>query len=228
MSSKENQSKQRVSTLRAHPWHGVAPFKGGTKLGLGSKAEGFSNSVNCYIEITPADGIKYEVDKESGILMVDRPQAFSSLVPTLYGFIPSTYCGDGVAKLAVAAGCSDVKVGDGDPIDICVLAERQFSHGDILLSARPVGGIRMIDDGEVDDKIIAVLEGDIVYGSYTSVSEIPTAAIHRLVHYFLTYKLHPESQNNQVRVGEIYDAETAYHVINQSIVDYSDNFTSSY
>ena len=82
----------------------------------------FPEIVRAYIEIVPTDGVKYEIDKHSGYLMVDRPQRSSSFCPTLYGFVPRTYCGDRVAAYTLV-GSPPVSHGDGDPLDICVLTE---------------------------------------------------------------------------------------------------------
>src|SRR5438477_12451849 len=127
--------------LQAHPWHGV-PARAAV-----------DGVFNAYIEIVPTEGVKFELDKASGHLRLDRPQRFSSLSPTLYGFIPQTYCAENLA-----ARCPGATRGDGDPLDICVLTERTISHGGFLLHARPIGGLRMIDGDEADDKIVAVLE----------------------------------------------------------------------
>ena len=107
----------RPLEYRPHPWHGVDPGKR------------FPEIVRAYIEIVPTDGVKYEIDKHSGYLMVDRPQRFSSFCPTLYGFVPRTYCGDRVAAYALA-GSPPVSQGDGDPLDICVLTDRPISRGE--------------------------------------------------------------------------------------------------
>jgi inorganic pyrophosphatase len=122
----------------------------------------FPEIVRAYIEIVPTDGVKYEIDKHSGYLMVDRPQRFSSFCPTLYGFVPRTYCGDRVAVYALT-GSPHVSHGDGDPLDICVLTDWPISRGEILRT-RPIGGLRMVERGEADDKILAVLRGDPTYG----------------------------------------------------------------
>ena len=130
------------SQWRPHPWHGL------------SAGDDAPRVVNAYIEITPFDLIKYEVDKASGYLRVDRPQRTSSQPPALYGFIPRTYCGPRVAALTPVT-----KRGDGDPLDICVLSERPIAKSEILLSARVIGGLQLVDRDEADDKIIAVLQG---------------------------------------------------------------------
>ena len=119
--------------FQAHPWHGVTPGPRTPEL------------VNAYIEIVPTDAVKYELDKWSGHLRVDRPQRFSSMSPTLYGFIPQTFCGREVAELCeIRTGRVGIE-GDKDPMDICVLSEKAFAHGSFFLHARPIGGLRMID-----------------------------------------------------------------------------------
>src|SRR5258708_1560539 len=128
--------------FRPHPWHGL-------ETGINAP-----RVVNAYIEITPFDSIKYEIDKATGYLRVDRPQRGSATPPTLYGFIPRTYCAARVAGISAAG----VTRADGDPLDICVISERAITRSEILLNARVVGGIEMVDDGEADDKIVAVLE----------------------------------------------------------------------
>src|SRR5256714_12784148 len=115
------------SRSRPHPWHGLTP---------GAEAP---RVVNAYIEITPFDLVKYEVDKATGYLRVDRPQRTSSQPPALYGFIPRTYCASHVAALAPGA-----ERGDGDPLDICVISERPITKSEILLRARIAGGLQMI------------------------------------------------------------------------------------
>src|SRR3954466_2537169 len=112
----DNDQKQSARQFQAHPWHGLTPGKQAPE------------TVNAYIEIVPTDAVKYELDKASGHLRIDRPQRFSSMCPTLYGFIPQTFCGEEVAKL-----CSDQTgrtgiEGDRDPMDICVLTEKTFAH----------------------------------------------------------------------------------------------------
>lgn len=83
-------------------------------------------------------------------------------------------------------------VGDGDPLDICVLSEKSIPHSDILLTASPIGGLSLADGGDADDKIIAVMRDDAVYGNFTDISQCPAALLDRLKHYFLTYKkAHP-------------------------------------
>jgi inorganic pyrophosphatase len=145
--------------------------------------------VTCYIEIVPTDTVKFEIDKQSGILRVDRPQKYSNHCPSLYGFIPQTYCGDRVGALCAQSIRSRKKIrGDGDPMDVCVLTERTILHGDLLVRAKPIGGFKLLDRNEADDKIIAVLEGDGMFAGVEDIKDVPSALIDRLRHYFLTYK----------------------------------------
>ena len=122
-----------MQTFKAHPWHGISP------------GDDVPNLVMAFIEIVPSDTVKYEIDKVSGYLKVDRPQKFSNIIPALYGFIPQTYCGSSVAAYSSEKSGLQTLLGDGDPLDICVLRERNITHGDIILPAIPIGGFRMID-----------------------------------------------------------------------------------
>jgi len=200
--------------FQAHPWHGVSP---------GDKAP---ELVSAYIEIVPTDVVKYELDKASGHLKVDRPQRFSSMCPTLYGFIPQTLCGPLVAELtAERIGQRDIE-GDGDPMDICVLSEKSFAHGSFFLNAKPIGGLRMIDGQQADDKIVAVLEADLAYGSVNSIDDLPSALVDRLKHYFLSYKQFPGEAPRKVSIDDVYDREEALEVIRKSLEDYQNLFAA--
>lgn len=191
---------------RPHPWHG---------LDVGPEAP---EIVNAYIEITPFDLMKYEVDKVTGYLCVDRLQRGSSYPPTLYGFIPRTFCGSRVASL-----CGAADKGDGDPMDVCVVSERPINRSEVVLRVRVVGGIRMLDNDEADDKIIAVLQNDWVWGKARKIDDLPPALIERLQHYFSTYKLVP-GQKNQMSIERIYDHEHALEVVRASMEDYEEEF----
>ena len=162
------------SRFKSHPWHGI------------NAATNKSNIFRAYIETVTGDNMKYEICKQSGYLMVDRPNKFSNLFPALYGFIPQTYCKENVAKLCMEATKLENVVGDGDPLDICVLSDRPIIHGDILVDAQIIGGFRMIDGGEADEKIIAVLKNDHSYSHYEDVSQLPEMLVKKLKHYFLT------------------------------------------
>lgn len=193
---------------RSHPWHGLS-------LGENAPAE-----VNCYIEIVPTDTIKYELDKETGLLKVDRPQKYSSVCPSLYGLLPKTYCGDKVAQHCMQkTGIKNI-VGDGDPMDICVFTEKVIPRGDIILRAIPIGGFRLLDGHEADDKIIAVLAEDLAFGKIQDIKQCPEKLIERLRHYFLTYKDSPERVNSRIQITHIYDAEEAHQIILLACEDY--------
>jgi inorganic pyrophosphatase len=197
---------EKTQPFRPHPWHGIDP---------GAK---FPEIVTAYIEIVPTDGVKYEIDKVTGYLKVDRPQRFSNFCPTLYGFVPRTYCGEGVA--ATALGGPTVTRGDGDPLDICVLTDRAISRGEILVQTRPIGGLRMVENQEADDKIIAVLLGDPTYGELTDIADLPRAVVDRLRHYFLTYKAIPGDAPGRITVDPVYDARAARLVLEAARDDY--------
>ncbi len=113
--------------------------------------------------------------------------------------------------------------GDGDPIDICILTEKDIVHGDILVRARPIGGFRMLDGNESDDKIIAVLNNDAVYGNYKDITDCPELIIDRMKHYFLTYKDLPGQESN-VEITHTFGVEDAHEVIRRSMEDYSNRF----
>jgi inorganic pyrophosphatase len=196
---------------KSHPWHGVD---------LGKEAP---EIVTSFIEVVPTDTVKYEVDKLTGYLKLDRPQKYSNVVPALYGFLPQTYSGDRVADFCMEkTGRKDI-VGDGDPVDICILTEKDVQHGDLLVRARPIGGFRMLDRGEADDKLIAVLYKDAVYGSYKDISDCPKLILDRLRHYFLTYKDIP-GENRNCEITHIFGIEEAQEVIKRAMADYKDKY----
>jgi len=174
--------------------------------------------VHAFIEITPFDMVKYEIDKESGFLRVDRPQRTSSLPPALYGFIPRTLCGDRVQALMPGADRGDL-----DPLDICVISERPINRAETLLNARVVGGLPMIDHGEADDKIIAILDCDHQWGHLKDLTDLPSVLVERLHHYFMTYKWSPDEEN-QVSIAEPYGREHAEKVVLASMEDYQEAF----
>jgi inorganic pyrophosphatase len=190
--------------------------------------------VTVYVEIVPSDAVKYEVDKVTGHLKVDRPQKFSNVCPSLYGFVPQTYSGERVAELARRRTGRRALGGDGDPIDVCVLSERAFSHGDFLLRGQPIGGLRVIDDDQADDKIVAVLQGDITFGKVEDIGELPRPVVERLEHYFLTYKLtldpgapaatSVKASQTEVEIAGVYGRDEAREVITRSLEDYRAHF----
>ncbi len=196
---------------KSHPWHGID---------IGKDAP---DVIMTFIEMVTTDTVKYEVDKVTGYLRLDRPQKYSNTVPALYGFIPQTFSGESVAEYCrEKTGKKNVK-GDGDPIDICVLTEKQIVHGDILVRSRPIGGFRMLDGNESDDKIIAVLNNDAVYGDYKDITDCPELVIDRLKHYFLTYKDLPGKERD-VEITHTFGIEEAHEIIRRSITDYNHKF----
>lgn len=199
---------------KSHPWHGI---------NIGERAP---DRIMSFIEMVSTDTVKYEVDKDSGYLKIDRPQKYSNTIPALYGFIPQTYSGPRVAEVSNQALNRNDIVGDGDPVDICVLTEKNIPHGDILVKAKPIGGLRMIDSNEADDKILAVMSHDAVYGQINDVSELPALVVERLKHYFLTYKDIPGCEKRNVEVTHVFGAEEAKAIINASMEDYNDRFNN--
>lgn len=202
--------------LQAHPWHGIS---------AGSDAP---ETVNVFIELVPTDTVKYEIDKESGHLKLDRPQKFSNFCPAPYGFVPSTYCGERVAAWAMEKTGRQGVIGDGDPLDICVLTEHTINHGGILVRARPIGGLRLFDRAEADDKLIAVLVDDPAYGTLNDLWQVPTPLVDRLRHYFLTYKDLPEPVGQPMRrrceISHIYDSAEAREILRRAMADYQAGF----
>src|SRR5690606_19859012 len=124
MSNQAMSKSSQYNLWRPHPWHGLEVGPNPPVL------------VSAYIELCPFDLMKYEIDKVTGYLRVDRPQRTSPQPPTLYGFIPRTYCGDRVGKLMPGAS-----YGDGDPLDICVVSERPIARSEVILDAKVVGGL---------------------------------------------------------------------------------------
>src|SRR5581483_2763823 len=162
-------SAYRPTLFAAHPWHGV------------SAGDNAPQELMCYVEMVPTDVVKYELDKDTGLLKADRPLKLSSVPPSLYGFIPRSLCDVKVGqRCSERTGRVNVK-GDQDPMDICIFTERPFNHGDVLVPAVPVGGLRMVDRDEADDKIIAVLKGDPVWSGVDDVTSAGGS--------FVTYKL---------------------------------------
>lgn len=195
---------------KAHPWHGVE---------IGEEAP---DMLTCFVEMVPTDTVKYEVDKATGYLTIDRPQKYSSILPALYGFLPQTYCGRRVGEASAIASNNPNIVGDGDPLDVCILTEKDIAHGDILVRAYPIGGFKMIDGNQADDKIIAILQDDAVYSHYTDISQIPDSVVNRLKHYFLTYKEMPGDKISRCQITHTYNREEALALIEMSMADYRD------
>ena len=193
---------------RPHPWHGLDVGPDPPRI------------VHAYIEITPFDLVKYEIDKVTGYIQVDRLQRTSSLPPTLYGFIPRTYCGERVKALSPSA-----LRGDADPLDICVISERPLTRTEVVLNARVVGGLQAIDGGEADDKIFAILENDEFWQHVNDVSELPRIMVERLRHYFATYKMEPGGKS-QMEIKHVFGRDEALQVVSAAMADYEEAFGS--
>ncbi|QDT69312.1 Inorganic pyrophosphatase [Planctomycetes bacterium MalM25] len=192
---------------RPHPWHG---------LDLGPKPP---EIVHAYIELTPFDRVKYELDKKTGYLRVDRPNRTSAFAPSLYGFIPRTFCGKRVQSLM-----PDSQAGDGDPLDICVISERPITNPETIVNARVVGGLPMLDNGEADDKIIAVLENDAMWSGVNDISELPKVMVDRLRHYFSIYKSLTPEEAAEVKIDAPYGRDHAITVVEAAMADYTEEF----
>lgn len=172
-----------------NPWH---------KVNIGDDSP---NIVNGIIEIPKNTRAKYELDKESGLLLMDRVLYSAMYYPANYGFIPKTYCDD------------------HDPLDILVLSQINIVPM-CIVSAKVIGVMRMIDNGELDDKIIAVAENDMSVSHINDISELPEHFIKELKNFFEDYK---KLENKTVVIEEFQDAATAKEIIKQSMVDYKNH-----
>lgn len=176
--------------MNFNPWHGVS---------FGSKAP---EVVNGIIEIPKGSRAKYELDKESGLLKLDRVLYSSVYYPANYGFIPKTYCDD------------------NDPLDILIVSQIQVVPL-CIVAAKVIGVMRMIDGGEADDKIIAVAADDIGVNHIDNIDKLPPHFTNEIRHFFEEYK---KLESKTVRVEEFQDAETAKGIIQQAISDYKHKF----
>lgn len=169
-----------------NPWH---------KVSAGKNAP---DTVNGIIEIPKNTRAKYELDKESGLLMMDRVLYSSMYYPANYGFIPKTYCDD------------------KDPLDILVLSQITVVPM-CIVSAKVIGAMRMIDNGEMDDKIIAVAENDMSVSHIEDITELPPHFFKELKNFFEDYK---KLENKTVKIEEFQNAEVAKNIVKQSMADY--------
>lgn len=203
----------KCNVNRAHPWHGI-------------QTRDF-DGINAYIEMVPTDTVKYELDKETGLLKIDRPQLYSSQLPCLYGFIPQTYCGKSVAEyFRQQSVCKDQTIlgGDEDPLDVCVLTSMVIPRGDITVKVLPIGGIRLSDSRQADDKIIAILVDDPVYGDMRTLSDLSHKITDKITHYFLTYKDMPGDTKQNIVLHGDYEKMEANDVITAAVNDYIREF----
>ena len=180
---KDRDALEALSILvKSHPWHGVP---------IGAEAPGV---VTTFVEIVPTDTVKYELDKATGLLKIDRPQQYSNVCPTPYGFIPQTLCAEQVgALLRASARAGAGIVGDGDPMDICVLTEKDITHGEHPRAGhphrRPADARRQ--RGRRQDRRRAAGRRRASGAGATSRTARPPL-LDRLRHYFLTYKQSPD------------------------------------
>lgn len=176
--------------MNSHPWHDVS---------IGEKTPELVQGI---VEIPKNSRAKYELDKDSGMLILDRVLYSSINYPANYGFIPQTYCDD------------------NDPLDILILSQIEIVPM-CLVEAKVIGVMRMMDGGEMDDKIIAVAANDMSVNHINKIEELPNHWLKELRSFFEDYK---KLENKTVIVEEFQNRETAFEVIKQSMLDYSKKF----
>ena len=175
-----------------HPWHDI-PF--------GISAPEIVNGV---VEIPKASRAKYELDKETGLLIMDRVLYSSVYYPANYGFIPQTYCED------------------HDPLDILILSQIAVVPM-CIVPAKVIGVMRMLDNGEKDDKIIAVAQNDMSVKHFNDIRELPSHFLKEMSSFFEDYK---KLEHKEVIVEDFQDRTIALEIVNQSILDYKIKFDS--
>jgi inorganic pyrophosphatase len=174
----------------SHPWHGVPPGDHAPRL------------VNAVIEIPQGSRAKYEIDKASGLLMLDRIIYSSFYYPCNYGFIPQTYGGD------------------KDPLDIMVITSQPV-QAMCLMQAKVIGVMQMVDRGDADDKIIAVAANDPSVNHYNNIEELPKHFFDELRHFFEEYK---KLEKKTVVVEEFGDKAKALKIVEDGISFYKESF----
>jgi inorganic pyrophosphatase len=184
-------SMQKLTNV-LHPWHGVDPGEQAPRI------------VNAVIEIPQGSRAKYEIDKPSGLLRLDRVIYSSFYYPSNYGFIPQTY-GD-----------------DKDPLDILVLSSLSIQPM-CLVTAKVIGVMQMIDQGDGDDKIIAVAANDPSINYINNIEELPKHFFSELRHFFEEYKA---LENKTVKVEEFQDKSMALIIIQEAMDAYKKHFES--
>ena len=175
-----------------HPWHEVSP------------GDDVPSSVNAIIEIPKGSKAKYEIDKDSGLIKLDRVLFSSVMYPANYGFIPKTYCDD------------------KDPLDILVLCSVDVYPMSII-EAKVIGVMHMIDSGEQDDKIIAVAKNDMSVNYINDLSELPPHTMKEIVRFFQDYKA---LERKNVTIERLFGRSYAYQVIQESIDLYQKEFAN--
>lgn len=176
--------------MSLNPWHDIEP------------GEQTPEVVDCIIEIPRGSHQKYELDKKTGLLRLDRVLYSAVFYPANYGFIPRTYCDD------------------RDPLDILVLGQHEVVPL-CILSARPIGVMQMVDQDEEDDKIIAVHEHDPAFSHYRDISELPQHTLYELQQFFEDYK---KLEHKKVRIERRLGFEQAHQIINKSLELYLASF----
>jgi inorganic pyrophosphatase len=154
------------------------------------------------IEISKGSRCKYELDKHTGLLRLDRVLYTSTHYPASYGFIPRTFADD------------------GDPLDVLVLCNEPI-YPMTLVRVYPIGVMRMLDDGRIDDKIIAISFSDPTYNHIRSIDELPAHVFDEIMHFFKVYK---QLENKQTDVKTLYDREMAEKIIREAIDNYIETF----
>ncbi|CAK83225.1 unnamed protein product (macronuclear) [Paramecium tetraurelia] len=184
------QSTQLIQKYAKNPWHHVHFGSDSPKI------------VNAIIEITKGSKAKYELDKDSGLLKLDRVLFSAVHYPANYGFIPQTYCDD------------------KDPLDILVLCSVEIEPM-CLVEARVIGVMHMVDQGEIDDKIIAVAKNDASYAGVNDLKDIPSHTTQEIQRFFEDYK---KLEHKHVVVEEFKGKEDAYRIVEESIKLYEEKF----
>ena len=187
---KSNFIKTKGLTRMSNIWHDISPKR--------ITAEDFI----CVVEISKGSKKKYELDKETGFIILDRILYTSTHYPANYGFIPRTY-GD-----------------DGDPLDVLLLCSEPLEPL-ALVRAYPIGVISMIDNGRNDEKIIAIPFNDPTYNQYTNIDQLPVHIFDEMRHFFSVYK---NLENKTTAVNEVSDRGEAIRIINLAIDSYIENF----
>ena len=172
-----------------HPWHDIE---------IGDNFE----ELKAVIEISEFSKVKYELDKDTGLLVVDRVLPSSMVYPANYGFFPQTYCED------------------KDPLDLFLFCQKELVPMS-LVDVRPIGLVGMNDQGEQDDKLLAVVSNDPMYSHVKDIKDMPPHVVKQLVNFLETYKV---LENKKVEVGEVRGREDAIDLIKQSMIDYRNHF----